>query len=80
MIDLDLSDVLMGIGAHHGRSAGGVAIAWTLRHPAVTDAIVVGRHGRQVERIIGAGAFRLSEREIREIEACAGEPGGVSQS
>ena len=79
-LNLALADVLTGIGARHGRSAGEVAIAWTLRHPAVTGAIVGGRNGRQVEGTIGAGDFRLSEREIREIEAFAGEPSGVLQS
>jgi aryl-alcohol dehydrogenase-like predicted oxidoreductase len=78
--NLEMVDALAGIGARHGRSAGEVAIAWTLRHPAVTGAIVGGRNGRQVEGIIGAGDFRLSEREIREIEAFAGEPSPVLQS
>ena len=32
------------------------------------------RDGRQVEGIIGAGAFRLSAREIRQIEVVAAEP------
>jgi aryl-alcohol dehydrogenase-like predicted oxidoreductase len=75
--NLALADALARIGARHGRSAGEVAIAWTLRHPAVTGAIVGGRTGAQVEGIIGAGDFRLSEREVREIEAFAGEPGHV---
>jgi aryl-alcohol dehydrogenase-like predicted oxidoreductase len=78
--NLALADALAGIGARHDRSAGEVAIAWTLRHPAVTGAIVGGRNGRQVEGIIGAGDFRLSEREVREIEAIAREPSAVSQS
>jgi aryl-alcohol dehydrogenase-like predicted oxidoreductase len=78
--NLALADALAGIGARHGRSAGEVAIAWTLRHPAVTGAIVGGRDGRQVEGIIAAGEFRLREREIREIDAFAGEPSGVYQS
>ena len=78
--NLALADALAGIGARHGRSAGEVAIAWTLRHPAVTGAIVGGRNGRQVEGIIGAGDFRLDEREIREIEAFAGVASGVLQS
>jgi aryl-alcohol dehydrogenase-like predicted oxidoreductase len=71
--NLALADALAGIGARHGRSAGEVAIAWTLRHPAVTGAIVGGRNGRQVEGIIGAGDFRLDEREIREIKAFTNE-------
>ncbi len=78
--NLARADALAGIGARHGRSAGEVAIAWTLRHPAVTGAIVGGRNGRQVEEMIGAGDFRLSEREIREIEAFVDESSAVCQS
>jgi aryl-alcohol dehydrogenase-like predicted oxidoreductase len=78
--NLALADALRAIGERHGLSAGEVAIAWTLRHPAVTGAIVGGRNGRQVEGIIGAGDFTLSEREIREIEAFVSEPSEVYQS
>jgi aryl-alcohol dehydrogenase-like predicted oxidoreductase len=78
--NLALADALRSIGERHGLSAGEVAIAWTLRHPAVTGAIVGGRNGRQVEGIIGAGDFTLSEREIREIEAFVSEPSEVYQS
>jgi aryl-alcohol dehydrogenase-like predicted oxidoreductase len=38
--NLAIVDFLKQVGARHGRSAGEVAIAWTLRHPAVTGAIV----------------------------------------
>jgi aryl-alcohol dehydrogenase-like predicted oxidoreductase len=78
--NLALADALKAIGERHGHSAGEVAIAWTLRHPAVTGAIVGGRNGRQVEGIIGAGDFTLSEREIREIEGFVREPSEVYQS
>lgn len=66
--NLALAKLLQTIGHEHGRSAGEVAIAWTLRHPAVTAAIVGGRHPGQVDEIIGAGDFRLSEQEIAKIE------------
>ncbi|GCE06231.1 aldo/keto reductase [Dictyobacter aurantiacus] len=66
--NLELARLLQTIGQAHGRSAGEVAIAWTLRHPAVTAAIVGGRHPGQVDEIIGAGDFRLSEQEIAQIE------------
>ncbi len=66
--NLALVEVLRGIGARHGRSAGEVAIAWTLRHPAVTGAIVGGRSAAQVDGVIGAMDFRLSEAELTEIE------------
>ncbi len=65
--NLALADRLGDIGARHGRSAGEVAIAWTLRQPAVTGAIVGGRSAQQVEGIIGAMDFRLSEDELAEI-------------
>jgi aryl-alcohol dehydrogenase-like predicted oxidoreductase len=65
--NLELVERLRAIGARHGRSPGEVAIAWTLRHPAVTGAIVGGRSARQVEGVIGAAQLRLSEAEIGEL-------------
>ncbi len=66
--NLELVELLKRIGAPHGRSAGEVAIAWTLRHPAVTGAIVGGRTAAQVDGIVGAAEFRLSAEEIGVIE------------
>ncbi len=65
--NLELVELLKQIGAPYGRSAGEVAIAWTLRHPAVTGAIVGGRNAAQVEGIIGAAEFRLGMDEIERI-------------
>ena len=67
--NLALAELMKAIGARHGRSAGEVAIAWTLRHPAVTAAIVGMRSAEQVEGVIGALEFRLSAEEIAEIES-----------
>jgi aryl-alcohol dehydrogenase-like predicted oxidoreductase len=67
--NLELVALLEEIGTEHGRSLGEVAIAWTLRHPAVTAAIVGGRRPDQVDGIIGAAEFRLSEDELDRIEA-----------
>jgi aryl-alcohol dehydrogenase-like predicted oxidoreductase len=66
--NLKLVELLREIGNVHGRSPGEVAIAWTLRQPAVTAAIVGGRRADQVDGIIGAGTFRLSDTEIGNIE------------
>ena len=66
--NLELVERLTEIGEQHGKSPAEVAIAWTLRHPAVTAAIVGGRRPDQVDGIIGAAEFRLSEDEIEEIE------------
>jgi len=40
----------------------------TLRHPAVTAAIVGMRSAEQVSGVIGAASFRLSDGEAGEIE------------
>ena len=66
--NLALVEVLLAIGARHGRSAGEVAIAWTLRHPVVTAAIVGGRSASQVDGVIGAAGLTLSADELAEIE------------
>jgi len=65
--NLDLAHLLAEIGAGHGVSAGVVAIAWTLRNPAVTAAIVGGRSANQVEGVAPAMKFRLSEAEAERI-------------
>lgn len=67
--NLALVDVLRDIGARHGVSAGEVAIAWVLRLPVVTAAIVGGRSAAQVDGVIGAAGLRLSAAELDEIEA-----------
>jgi aryl-alcohol dehydrogenase-like predicted oxidoreductase len=67
--NLKLAGLMQEIGVRHGRSAGEVAIAWTLHNPAVTAAIVGMRSAAQVEGVIGAMEFRLSDGEMDEIEA-----------
>jgi aryl-alcohol dehydrogenase-like predicted oxidoreductase len=67
--NLELADLLTEIGAGRGVSAGVVAIAWTLRNESVTGAIVGARNPQQIDGIIAAGEFRLSDEEAAEIEA-----------
>jgi aryl-alcohol dehydrogenase-like predicted oxidoreductase len=66
--NLALADLLKQIGARRSVSAGVVAVAWTLHNAAVTAAIVGGRSAKQVEGILPAATFRLSEEEFAEIE------------
>lgn len=65
--NLELASLLSDIGFPYNRTPGEVAIAWTLGNPAVTGAIVGGRHPRQVEELIGAAEFRLDELAITQI-------------
>ena len=66
--NLTVANLFAQIGKRHGLTAGAAAIAWTLRHPAVTGAIVGARRPDQIDGIVGAGDFRLSDSELAEIE------------
>ena len=71
--NLAVADFLAGIGKRRGVSAGVVAIAWVLHHSAVTAAIVGGRSAKQVEGVVPAADFSLSEEEFGEIQAYLNE-------
>ena len=64
---LQLVERLSAVGARHGRSPGEVAIAWTLRHPAVTGAIVGARRPDQIDGIVGAADLALTDADLAEI-------------
>lgn len=66
--NLQLVELLRSIGKRHGRSPGEVAIAWTLGNPLVTGAIVGLRSRQQLDGVIGAAEFRLSQSELNEID------------
>ena len=66
--NLKIADKLNDIGSRHGRTAGEVALAWVLHHPAITAAIVGIRTPEQVSGVQGALKFRLEESEFGEIE------------
>ena len=66
--NLELVERLRAVGARYGRTPGEVAIAWTLRNPAVTGAIVGARNARQANGVMRAGDLRLSDKEVSEIE------------
>jgi aryl-alcohol dehydrogenase-like predicted oxidoreductase len=70
--------LLEAIARHNGRTPGEVAVAWVLRHPAVTGAIVGARRPEQVEGTVGAADFRLSLKEVGQIEAFLNHTGAPS--
>ena len=69
--NIELVERLRKVGERHGVLPGAVAIAWTLRNPVVTGAIVGSRNAKQAEGVMRAGELRLSPDEIREIEGAA---------
>ena len=66
--NLKLVDRLKKVAARYGRPPGEVAIAWTLRLPAVTGAIVGARNAKQAEGVMRAGELELTPQDIAEIE------------
>lgn len=68
--NLKLVERMREAGAPHGKSPGQIAIAWTLRNPAVTAAIVGGRSAEQVDGV--AGALNVPEVDWAALEEYAG--------
>jgi aryl-alcohol dehydrogenase-like predicted oxidoreductase len=67
--NLAVVESLKEIARRRARSAGEVAIAWTLHNPAVTGAIVGARNAHQAEGVMRAGDLHLTAEEVQEIEA-----------
>ena len=65
--NLALVERLREVGKRYGRSPGEVAIAWTLRNPAVTGAIVGARNAVQAEGVMGAGELTLTDADVADI-------------
>ena len=66
--NLHLVETLRAIGQRYNVTPGAVAIAWTLRNPAVTGAIVGVRRAQQVDGVIGAAEIELNDADLLEIE------------
>jgi aryl-alcohol dehydrogenase-like predicted oxidoreductase len=66
--NLRLVETLRAVAKRRDATPGEVAIAWTLRNPAVTGAIVGVRSERQVSGIAGAADLELSADDMLEIE------------
>ena len=68
---LGLAARLEQVAARHAVSPGAVAVAWTLRHPAVTGAITGFRRPGQVDPIVAAAGLELTEADIKDIETAS---------
>src|SRR5258707_10252943 len=69
--NIELVERLRKVGARHGRGPGEVAIAWVLRHPALTAAIFGARNAQQVHGGMGATDLKLTPEQIAEIAGAA---------
>jgi aryl-alcohol dehydrogenase-like predicted oxidoreductase len=68
---LELVERLREVAARHDTTPGAVAVAWTLRNPAVDGAIVGFRRPDQVDPLIAAAGLELSDEDVAEIRASA---------
>jgi len=65
---LALVERMRTVAQRHRVSVGAVAVAWTLRNPAVVGAIVGFRRPEQVDPILAAADLELTADDITEIE------------
>jgi aryl-alcohol dehydrogenase-like predicted oxidoreductase len=66
--NLKLVDLLRDIGQKHGVTPGAVAVAWVLRVPAVTGAIVGARRPGQLKELVGAAELRLGDEDVATLD------------
>jgi aryl-alcohol dehydrogenase-like predicted oxidoreductase len=69
--NLDLVARLNVVADRHDTTPGAVAVAWTLRNPAVDGAIVGFRRPDQVDPILPAANLELTDEDVVEIEGGA---------
>jgi aryl-alcohol dehydrogenase-like predicted oxidoreductase len=68
---LALVERLRSVAERHDTTSGAIAVAWTLRNPAVDGAIVGFRRPDQVDPILVAATLELSDADADEIEGRA---------
>jgi aryl-alcohol dehydrogenase-like predicted oxidoreductase len=66
--NLELVERLKAVADRHDTTPGAVAIAWTLRNPAVDGAIVGFRRPDQVDPLLPAANLKLSDEDVNQIE------------
>ena len=67
-------EALKEVAARHGASPARTALSWVLGRRAVSSVIVAARKVEQLEDNIGAVDLRLSDEEVRLLDA-ASDPG-----
>jgi aryl-alcohol dehydrogenase-like predicted oxidoreductase len=67
--NLTLIEGLRPIAERNGKTLAQLAIAWVLRRPEVTAAIVGARDPDQIEETVVAGEWRLTADDLAEIDS-----------
>jgi aryl-alcohol dehydrogenase-like predicted oxidoreductase len=71
--NLELVEKLRPIAQRNDRTLAQLAVAWVLRRPEVTSAIVGARKPTQIEETAVAGDWALSKKDTNEIETLLAE-------
>ncbi len=67
--NLELAEALRVLAGKRGRTVAQLAVAWVLRRPEVTAAIVGARRPSQIEETAAAAEWGLSQEDIETIDA-----------
>jgi aryl-alcohol dehydrogenase-like predicted oxidoreductase len=70
--NLALVEGLKPIARAGGHSVAQLSLAWVLRRPEVTSAIVGARKPSQIEETVGAGDWTLSQADVAAVNALLG--------
>jgi len=65
---LEMVEKMRPMAQKHGQPVANLAIAWTLRRPEMTAAIVGARKPEQIRETAAAGDITLSAEEIAELD------------
>jgi aryl-alcohol dehydrogenase-like predicted oxidoreductase len=65
---LDIADVVRGVASELATTPSRVALAWTLRNPAVVASLVGARTGAQLEDNLGALALELAATHLSTLD------------
>jgi aryl-alcohol dehydrogenase-like predicted oxidoreductase len=70
-VNLELVQRLRAVAERRDTTPGAIAVAWTLRHPAVDAAIAGFRRPDQVDPILPGAVLDLSDQDMAEVEGGA---------
>jgi aryl-alcohol dehydrogenase-like predicted oxidoreductase len=71
--NISLVERLKPIAERNGKTPAQLAIAWVLRRPEITSAIVGARRPSQIEETVAAGDWVLSQQDKAEIDSILNE-------
>ena len=72
--NLDIADVVVDVAKEIGCTAAQLALAWTLRNPAVASPVVGVRTPAQLEDNLGALNVEISEDQLARLNEVSAVP------